>query len=867
MRALWSQFSRPRLGGSPSISSIESITSTLIRKTTTAPLRRRATFNDAFTILLAPVLAAALIVDTSWKAKQRKEWDEKLSVINEEIHQLHEREVRVWNSLRLTSPKNVHSGQRRGYATVAHAHAELDELEGEIEMPAWEGDNGQDEGGPSTRHRILPEALTPLDALGPVKLYHDGMFSAEEMANFHRYHRLNAIMLSIRMLLHLRVGPSPYFSVFPGENLEDETDVQFPQDTNQLVELLQLTRKELRPLHNRKNLVVVAPHIEAQASQANLNNTVKGLTTDFDEGRASIGQLIDGFGKALLHTTETLSVSSYVALIRSFSRIGKFSLAYHVVAALKNSTLPLSDEAVFHILFQIGQACDSRSLNHILPLITRSDAQFNVASKWERTRANGLELPVPASLNPRLLQVLVYAALRCEQPERAEGWLSLLREVDYGSLWKDHLFRSFLTYYTMHGNWEKGTVWLRRSIQHASSIAARSIDGVARVVFRMLDLCVRCRKHPEYTMILDAAINSGISPPRVDRNPNNRRKFYARARSILLEWESLPIPDSAKSLSAEEKARSFQEACKSLAEHVSNLSNESRERTSQDEDEDELVLMPPSTNNLRYAVRRQPKEDSADSTQAQSSDTTLGEVAKLQARFQRQDSTITSLKASLAIAEARYNASQTAEEEKLANAAKLQKTAGHLQTELRESRLALQRLHLQNQSYAREHAELREEIHNLKVMTKEIMSQQPIRQQHLEPSAKTTLQTRSLDTEQTTVLSSLDSFPELQHPTSRNEDQTLATTTGKFLHREFDTCKPAAVKTSSSVVLDLEDVSSPPKAEPYTRYISRLPSKRHEPQPAGTNTYRPYRKFRPVPTSIIEEPRSTTIAPNSELGV
>ncbi|EXJ84385.1 hypothetical protein A1O3_05052 [Capronia epimyces CBS 606.96] len=737
MRALWSQISRPRLSGPPSFASSDSITGILIRKTTTAPLRRRPTFNDVFTVLLTPVLAAALIADTSWKAKQRRDWDQKLTCIKEEIDELKQREAQVWQSLQLRSFRNVISQQRRGYATAVHVREQPEETDFDIDTPLWAGG----ERDPLCHRVSSREATDPSDAQSRSRKHAEGMYSPQDMANFHRYHRLNAIMLAIKMLLHLRIGPSPFFEMFPGDDDLDRADLQFPQDTNQLVELLKMTRKEIRPLKKWDDLFIVAPQIEAQAKRGALTRDIRKLTHSFDEGKIPLTDLVDGFGKALMQSEEIPSVWAYTGLIRSLSKIGSFSLAYHVTAALKNSTLPLSDDAIFHIIFQIGKACDSRSLNHILQVIARSDNQLNLETKWEKVYSNGLDLPVPVSLHPGILQGLIYAALRCEQPERAEGWLTLLQEADYSTVWKDHLFRSFLSYYSSHSNWDRGKIWLRRSVQHALSIATQNMDALSRVIFRMLDLCVRCRKLPEYTMILDAAVNAGITPPTVAQNRNNRKPFHARGRSILLEWESLPVPESAKSLSTEEKVREFQAGCRSLLEGIPSQTTPIQ-RPSQVDDSGELVLMPAATHFLRYSVRRRLKEEVSNPFQRQFSDASLNDIINLQGKIATQDGAIATLKGQLAIAEQKQIASQQQEEGRKAREEELQRTTAKLQDALRESKSALEQLQSQNQSYAKEHAELRGEISELKEIARRL-----VQQQKLASAVQRTMQTRSQDVE------------------------------------------------------------------------------------------------------------------------
>ncbi|KIW33301.1 uncharacterized protein PV07_00159 [Cladophialophora immunda] len=710
MRGLWAQASRPRLRSSHYLSSTDSLSSTLVRKTTTRPPRRRPGFGDAFTVLLTPVLAAALFVDTSWKAKQRKDWDDRLAAIDNEIDSLKERERQLRSTLQLRKTLSGLSQQRRHYATAVQARMQEDEVPGDIEMPIWPADLGQEDG-------VLQDDEIPIRQVLSAR-----EFSAEQLSNFKRYHRLNAITLALRMLLHLRVGPNHFYSIVPSDDPADGAAAETPgdigplSDTNRLAEMLALTRKQMRSLGNLEDLFYVAPRIQAQAARGGLQQAIKELTAEFDAGRISLTGLIDGYGKAVLHTDEVPSVSVYVMLIRSLSKVGSHSLAYHAVAALKRSTLPLSDPAIFYMLLQIGRACDSRSLNHMLHFIAKADNPLNVIHRWEKTRVNGMDLPVPTTLNPRLLMVLVYASLRCEQPTRAEAWLTLLREADYGSMWKDDLFRSFLAYYSQHGNWEEGKKWLQRSVNHALSIANQSIDRLARVIYRMLDLCVRCRKLAEYTTILDAAVDAGIGPPLVDKTQNDRRTFHPRTRSILLEWESLPLPDNVEECPAQEKARSFQLACRSLMEELSGKPQNAQ--SSQENMESELVLMAPTAQspNLRYAVRRPTPGSPATSGGEYSS----AELDRLQSKFTQQEATILQLKTKLDLAELRQKSYQ---EESAQRAQRWIKSTSALAEELRESKEGYEKLQKLNELYEEERAHMRAEMSALKAVAEQLMQQ------------------------------------------------------------------------------------------------------------------------------------------------
>lgn len=642
MRGIWTQASRPRLSRPHGPNSLDSLNSTLVRKTTTRPPRRRPNFAEhVFTVLLTPVLAAALFVDTSWKAKQRRDWDDKINIINDEIKQLKEREQQLRSSLQL---RNVHHGlglyqQRRSYNTAAYATKEFDdELDGDFDLPVWDFEGLRD--SPASVGQEQSDVKEVVSA---------PEFSPDQLSNFNRYHRLNAITLAIRMLLHLRMGANPFYSLTtedPVENaaLEDFKSNALPTGTDQLVQMLAATRKQMRSLYDPPMLYKASAYMQARATRGTLPQTIQSLTTDYDEGNISLARLVEGYATAIIRSTEVPSISVYLMLIRSLSKNGgSMSLTYHATAAMKMSTLPLSETALAAILMQMSRACDSRSLNHLLRFITNSDNPYNLVYPWEKAHINGIDLAVPTTLNPLLLVALVYSALRCEQPDRAEAWLTLLQESDYGGKFKDDLFKAFLNYYSYHGNWEEGKKWLKRCVDHASSIANQSIDRLGRVIYRMLDLCVRCRKLPEYTAILDAAVDSGIGPPAMGFGPNDNRKGHPRTRSIILEWEALPLPDGSSDSPVTSKAKSFQYACRSLIEELAGKDQGKKGPQGVDND---LVLKASTMvhPHQRYAVRRSRQN------QESSIGSSVEEFQTLQTQVAQQETLISEMKARFELA-------------------------------------------------------------------------------------------------------------------------------------------------------------------------------------------------------------------------
>jgi hypothetical protein len=418
-----------------------------------------------------------------------------------------------------------------------------------------------------------------------------------------------------------------------------------PTNAHQLAEMLALTRKQMALLYNQDDLVRASRWIEVNASHRAENgkgllfHAIQRLTNDYDEGQITRPQLIDEFGKAVLHSKEVPSVYVYVMLIKAFSRARSFALAYHASWALRNSTLPLTDVALVYVLYQMAHDRDARSFNKLMDVIALKSNPVNMMEPWDTVQADGMNIPVPRSLNPRLLMILAHTALQCSQPHRAEAWMTLLRELDYGGKWKDDVFKSFLRYYAVHGDWKRGMEWLARSVRHALSIAALSMDRFKRVIFRMLVLCVMCGKHHEYTEILEAAVHSGIGPPKITRSKSDTKKIHPRTWSIQLEWNSFPIPDDIAGYTDEMKIKSFQYACRPLTEELAEPPSQEESVKARKDPQVETGLMTSRTHkHQRYAVQNDASANLGNVT---------AQLEALQAKFVKQDTLLSEMKARL----------------------------------------------------------------------------------------------------------------------------------------------------------------------------------------------------------------------------
>ena len=652
MRVLWSQISRPRLGGFPSIStcSNDPAAGILVRKTTTAPIRRRLTFNDAFTLLLTPVLATAFVVDTSWKEKQRRDWDKKLAEIQDEIDQIKARELRVRSSQRLRSVSGGPLCQERHYSVSATpqtdwvaadgAENELDSDPDQIEAPYWLVNNDLSTGEDENTSHSKSTNSEQVDSLDPETVE---SFSSEDMSAAHRYHRLIATLLAIRLLTHFHVVTKGYLKPVPDDMIEDKTGTAgFPEvkELPGLVEVRHNLDSELASLRRTyPNLDRLGTHVDMYSRRTLLHMKIISLVEDFRQQKLDRFDFVQSYAKLILGSDQVPCTRTYASMLKALGRAGHDSLAYYVTAALTKSKLPLDDNVVVHMLLSFGQARDSAQFEKFLKDAVESrNRKFNLVGKWQLYMSKYGAIPVPENLNPDILQTLVYMALRTKQVERAEVWSSFLEEMNFASSSSPHVFTSFLQAYAIARHWDAGHLWLRRCVQYASQLASISIESLSRVIFRMLDLCVACRRLPEYTTILDAAVNAGIHPP--TPHPFRPKSFTPRGRSILIEWGSLMAPtnDEIDLLTHDRKALKFQELCKL---HLADVS-ETRSYGNWNPEE-ELVISPPNNRGVRYAVRK-PSSPTSSSPRGTVSDETSAHLANIQSLVEKHQAELESLK-------------------------------------------------------------------------------------------------------------------------------------------------------------------------------------------------------------------------------
>jgi hypothetical protein len=553
MQTVWSRSLRSQ-STCRCVSCINPLPSTLSRRSTTGIFRRRLNAGDAFNLLLGPVLGGALIADTSAKAKRRKQWDEKIAAVQAEVEQIRQNEVKPCGIRRRDLTRLP--ALSRNYSSRAAASlpvAEMEDSNEEVDCPSMQEFFYHYDVSAADIEDVPGPNFEP--ALGTAELQHVSNLDQGTIEMCRRLQRLVAIKLAIRMLLHIHIGKSPRYINTTSDYAYDNGDL--PQDVNELVQHLKQVLNSLILLKSDNVRLSWRAYQElTRGKRSDLDQDVADLARRFQQGQMNVVQLIENFAGKLLSSSISPSVRGYIPLLTALSRARFDELGFMVDGTMIEARLPYDRHAVFQLLWQYGKNKEARCFDKLIKKLTTESANAQFGEQWLWKSIDGTLVPVPPSQDSSILQILIYAALKCNQPHRAEAWSTILAQKLTGNMWLSHVIRNFLRYYATHHNWHKGLLWMITALDRAEMLAAQGIRHVQRIAFSMLDFCVAHGKRGLYRDILQAAVECrlGVYSASADLT------LTQRTTDILSEWKSCherEHDEAIDHLSAVTKARIF----------------------------------------------------------------------------------------------------------------------------------------------------------------------------------------------------------------------------------------------------------------------------------------------------------------------
>ena len=488
------------------------------RGTVSGAAQRQLTLGDAFLVLLPSVLFGSAVIDTTWKQRHRKAWDEKIAAVEAETEAICARERQLRASTRRRYIQRQQILGVRHYSILTH-HVQMNvELE-ELEPPVW-NDKLQDE---QVLEKDASEETTELE---------DNLMSRQKGDEVNR---LVAVDLALRMILHIHTGSRPAFlnqdNRQPYQLTEIPSDI--PTDLDKLIRFLRVTRQRLQTFKSGRIPERPSPSLEWWTREENkLDSEITAAANSFQRGTTTISCMINDIAESILRSQHPISGWSYLVLLDALQYHHKTDLSYMVVEALENQTIRLSTHAVFRVIWHCGKNRDANRLELFMKkLAARQDHQF-ISDKWAWKIVDPVQILVPVTMNPNILQMLLWASLKLNQPHRAEGYAHLLSESRPNGPWTSHVIRNFLKYYCHTRSWRVGRKWLATAHQWAEPLAEQGLRHLQRMIFSMLEFCVVCDRQWLYSQILRAAVDARIDVYETEEHLHNKIAW-----KILSEWK------------------------------------------------------------------------------------------------------------------------------------------------------------------------------------------------------------------------------------------------------------------------------------------------------------------------------------------
>jgi hypothetical protein len=444
----------------------------------------------------------------------------------------------------------------RSYSSVAAAtRLAVEEEEDSIAVPEWPSDHETE--GNAERPAIALLAQSP--ASGTVhestEPQAESKLTHETIEKCKRLQRLVAIKLAIRMILHIHIGKSPRYINTSSDYVYHQGSL--PQDANELIRQLKRVSNSLKEMNTsdlRSSWRAYQTLLRGQT--CSLDKDICHLVRLFRRGEMNVAQLVEQFAEKLLSSSESPTAHGYIPFLRALSRARFDELGFMVDGTMTEARLPFDRHAVFTLLWQYGKNKEAPYFDKLVKKLTTDSARAQYGEQWVWRSVGGTLIPIPPSRDPQIMQILIYTALKCNQPHRAEAWSTLMSYSRTAHRWMSHVIRNFLKYYSAHRNWYKGYLWLQTALDRAEMLATQDIRHLQRVAFAMLEFCLAHEQRTLYREILDAASMCRLGVYAADPDLT----MTQRSAEILGEWELCHAKTQnaqMDDLSSFEKARMF----------------------------------------------------------------------------------------------------------------------------------------------------------------------------------------------------------------------------------------------------------------------------------------------------------------------
>ncbi|GIJ99928.1 hypothetical protein Aspvir_003942 [Aspergillus viridinutans] len=541
MQGLWSRVA-PTRSTCRCVPCLSTSAPGITSRAATAASKRRLRIGNSVTALYTSIFAAAALADARAKDKRRHEWAEKIAAVKEEVNELVDEEHRLIEAIQARRSRTLSQGalQKRSFTTLRSiptlrsdqwlrrnpprrfVHAAQDpELEDNEELILQKnefegGTQGKlqemvqdDDGDLDDDRTLLVDGFFPEDVNVPKWL-------SDNTIRLKAIRKLAVKQLAIRLLLRESIAHS-----YSGIVMDHKADFEMPRlNFAELLSELNKIRRRIRLLKLTESAYYddlahdlrVRSTKELNMERARLDDEGARDVSLFLRNKMSIQELLLRLANNLLQSVDPDRPYFMKLMILAFTRSMQNDLTDLVLKTVLPHKFPLNSSLIISILTYYKKSKNLKAFDSFLKVLRGEGYPVDLGKLgfYKKMVVNGVEITVPpvASANPVIYTTLITAALRFEQPGRADAWLQAARKHgftdDFSTLY------AYLKYYAKRADWENGLYTLRRSLAFITGSTLHSDRHIERLIVHMVQLCDWCGKWDVSDAIISAAVDSGF---------------------------------------------------------------------------------------------------------------------------------------------------------------------------------------------------------------------------------------------------------------------------------------------------------------------------------------------------------------------
>ncbi|KAJ9204281.1 hypothetical protein DTO166G4_8714 [Paecilomyces variotii] len=525
MQGLWSRAASSQ-SACRCVSCLSTAANGISSRAATAASRRRLRIGNSVTALYSSIFAAAALADARVKDKRRHEWEEKIAAVKEEVNELVDEEKRILEALSSRKRNGQFSRQMqvRQYSTAAGFRTNIESPRPEKYTQERQFDKFEESLPSQTTEAAVPpepeaeETLFDEDGEEENDIFtsFETPWTAGDPLRTKAIQKLALRQLAIRLLLRPVVAPN-----YSGLPLDYPTDSALPKlNVTELMAQLRMTQNRIYALRYREDEafddLAKDMHIRAfnelRSERCKLDEILRDDINLYLSNRMPLPELLVRISDNLMASKEPDRPRAFQVMIMAFTKTRKNDLVDLVLRTMLPNQFELNPSVIVSVLTYFRKSKDLKNFDLFLEMLMGQGYPANIppSARWKSKVINGIEIVVPpvAASNPVMYGTLIAAALRFDQPDRAEAWMQAWRAAgftdDFSTLC------SFLRFYTIRKNWEKGRHVLKRAVAFMLSSTSHPPRRIERLIVHMVHFCDSCAQEDVSATLIAAAVRSGF---------------------------------------------------------------------------------------------------------------------------------------------------------------------------------------------------------------------------------------------------------------------------------------------------------------------------------------------------------------------